>query len=84
MAVPPRYIQKMALAVSIFQKVLPNSIFLLFFIAAILKLLGTSTNQVEEKFKKLTSDQRINEDLLVKWFQVSIATLIMFSEEKNG
>ena len=62
----------------------PNSIFLLFFIAVILKLLGTSTNQVEEKFKQLTSDQRINEDLLVKWFQVSIATLIMFSEEKNG
>ena len=62
----------------------PNSIFLLFFIAAVLKLLGTSTNQVEEKFKQLTSDQRINEDLLVKWFQVSIATLIMFSEEKNG
>ena len=62
----------------------PNSIFLLFFITAVLKLLGTSTNQVEEKFKQLTSDQRINEDLLVKWFQVSIATLIMFSEEKNG
>ena len=62
----------------------PNSIFLLFFIAVILKLLGTSTNQVEEKFKQLTSDQRINEDLLVKWFQVLIATLIMFSEEKNG
>ena len=62
----------------------PNSIFLLFFIAAVLKLLGTSTNQVEEKFKQLTSDQRINEDLLVKWFQVLIARLIMFSEEKNG
>ena len=61
-----------------------NSIFLLLFITAVLKLLGTSTNQVEEKFKQLTSDQRINEDLLVKWFQVLIARLIMFSEEKNG
>ena len=61
-----------------------NSIFLLLFITAVLKLLGTSTNQVEEKFKQSTSDQRINEDLLVKWFQVLIARLIMFSEEKIG
>ena len=62
----------------------PNSTFLLFFITAVLKLLGTSTNQVEDKFKQLTSDQRINEDLLVKWFQILIARLIMFSEEKIG
>ena len=62
----------------------PDSIFLWLFIAAVLKLLGTSTNQVEEKFKQLTSDQRINEDLLVKWFQILIARLIMLSEENIG
>jgi hypothetical protein len=56
----------------------------LFFITAVLKLLGTSTDKMDDKFKQLTAEQRINEDLLVKWFQISIARLIMFSEEKIG
>jgi len=49
-------------------------------VATLLNLLGTSLNEFKEQFKQLTSKQSINEDLLVNWFHILIAKLLIVSE----
>ena len=53
-----------------------------FIISALFNLLGTSLDQVKDHFKQLTSKQSINEDLLVNWFQILIAKLLVVSEDE--